>query len=720
MIRWFSLVGCFLLAVAPLVASTPEELHDAAREGDMATVKAAIEAGVPVDAPTRYGATALTFAAEKGHAEVVAYLLEKGADPNVRDTFYGQQPLGWAQGSDEVVRLLLAAGAEGEIAVLRQVIPLGKTALIDAALGDGRLYTWDREIAATIARNSKNEELAERIEALEPRPLPPTLKLEPAELERFVGAYVAGDGETKLDVSVQDGVLVAESPTLGEKHRLEPLIENQFRSADDPMVGLAFFGRSGTIEAVIAEKGLLQAVFRPDEEGADDEEAAASETTTTAATPRAAAAPWAQFRGHRASGVADGQGPPATWDPESGENVRWKVEVAGLGHASPIVWGDRVYLITAISSAADGTMKTGAYGDVETVGDLSTHVWKLLALDAATGDVVWERVAGETEPLTDRHTKATQANSSPVTDGEHIVAVFPTIGLFCWSKDGELLWKRDLGALNAGWFYDASYEWGFAASPILHDGKVILQADVHEGAHIAAFDLATGETVWRTERENEIPTWATPTVYDHDGRDALVVNGTVIRGYDVATGDELWSLAPNSEVIIATPIVKEVDGKDELLYVSAGYPPARMIYAVRPGASGDISLADGERANDGVAWSWNKGGAYMPTPILYQGLFIIGHHNGRLQAYDPATGESVFRARFSKGGTFTASPVAADGKLYFGTEEGDVYVLRAGRAYDEIAVIDMGEPVFATPAISDGTLYVRTTKHLWALGETSK
>ncbi len=366
-----------------------------------------------------------------------------------------------------------------------------------------------------------------------------------------------------------------------------------------------------------------------------------------------------------------------------------------------------------MSSAGDSTLGTGLTGSFDTVDDRSEHTWSLMALDAQTGEVNWRRDVATATPLTTRHFKSTQANSTPATDGERVVVVFPTAGMFCFDLEGKRLWRRDLGALDAGWFYDASYQWGFAASPILYEDLVILQADVVGGAFIAAFDLTTGTTVWRTDRD-EIPTWATPAIWRGPTGDELVVNGTTIRGYDPRTGAELWHLAPNSEVIIAAPVIT-----DDLIYVSAGYPPARPIYAIRPGSRGDLAdstaASTSEEPGESIVWHHERGGAYMPTPIVYGGQFIIGHHDGRLASYDAVTGERLFRARFSKGGTFTGSPVAGDGKLYFVTEDGVVYVVASGPKYDEIARIDMDEVIMTTPAIAGGVLYLRTSGHVYAI-----
>jgi outer membrane protein assembly factor BamB len=311
--------------------------------------------------------------------------------------------------------------------------------------------------------------------------------------------------------------------------------------------------------------------------------------------------------------------------------------------------------------------------------------------------------------------KATHANSTPATDGEHVVALFGSAGLYCYGVDGELMWKQDLGVLDAGWFYDPSYQWEYGASPILYKNLVIVQADVQKGSFIAAYDLADGRQVWRTERD-EIPSWATPSVFESGKRPELVTNATrQVRGYDPATGKELWRLAGNSEIVTPTPIAAH-----GLAYVTSGYAPIQPIYAIRLGAaSGDITLPEGKEASDAIAWRKMRGGPYMPTPIVVGDHLYTCSNNGILTAYDAKTGAQVYRERIAgtKSVAFTASPVAAGGNLYFPSEDGEVYVVKAGPKFELLATNPMGEVLMATPAIVDGTILVRGRHHLFAIGE---
>jgi outer membrane protein assembly factor BamB len=419
---------------------------------------------------------------------------------------------------------------------------------------------------------------------------------------------------------------------------------------------------------------------------------------------------WPSFRGPSASGVADGREPTAVkWNASTGENILWKTPLAGVAVSSPIIWGDRVFVSTAVSSDPTAGIKTGLYGAVEPAKDVSKHSWKLVALDKRTGKVLWERVAHEGIPKTKRHPKSSQATATPVTDGRHVIVSFGSEGLYAYDVDGKLLWTRDLGVLNAGWFYDPDYEWGIGSSPIIWKNLVIVQCDIQKNSFLAAFDVATGAPVWRTARE-EIPSWSTPTVFETTGRAELVTQATTFtRGYDPATGRELWRLSGNSEITIPTPVVGP-----GFVIVTNGYRGIQPIYAIKPGASGDISVKDNQ-PGPSIAWSTTRGGPYIPTPVIYGDLLYVLQVNGVLEAHNVRTGERVYQQRVGGGGSFSASPVAADGKLYLTSEDGDVYVVKAGPTYELLATNHMGEVIMATPAISGGTIFLRGLKHVFAI-----
>ena len=422
---------------------------------------------------------------------------------------------------------------------------------------------------------------------------------------------------------------------------------------------------------------------------------------------------WPSFRGPSASGVAEGKEPTAVkWNAATGENILWKTPLAGVAVSSPIVWGDRVFVSTAVSSDPSSGIRTGLYGDVEPAKDVSKHAWKLVALDRRTGKVLWERVAHEGIPKTKRHPKSSQATATPVTDGRHVIVSFGSEGLYAYDIDGKLLWTKDLGVLNAGWFYDPDYEWGVGSSPIIWKNLVIVQCDIQKNSFIAAFDVTTGQPAWRTARE-EIPSWSTPAIFEHDGRAELVTQATTfIRGYNPESGKELWRLGGNSEITIPTPIVGP-----GVIIVTNGYRGVQPIFAIKPGASGDITLKGDATTNEFIAWSTNRGGPYIPTPVIYGDLLYVLAINGVLAAYDVKTGQRVYQERVAGGGSFSASPVAADGKLYLTSEDGDIFVVRAGPKYELLATNPMSQVIMATPAIANGVIFIRGLKDVFAIGQ---
>jgi outer membrane protein assembly factor BamB len=301
-----------------------------------------------------------------------------------------------------------------------------------------------------------------------------------------------------------------------------------------------------------------------------------------------------------------------------------------------------------------------------------------------------------------------------------VVVLFGPVGkLAAFDFAGKQLWMRDVGILDCNDPQSGSAEWGHASSPVLWGDLVLIQGDRRKDSFLAAYRLATGEEVWRVPRE-EPSTWATPNILPDStgkgGGDELVTNGTTIRGYDPKTGKELWRLGPNSEVVVATPVVG-----DGLAFVTAGYPPVRPVFAIRPGQRGDLSLPAGQRASAAVAWSHARGGTYIPTPLLYRGLLHTCNNNGILTTYRAATGEQLSQIRLSQAGaSFAASPVAADGRLYIPSETGEVYVLRAAPEPELLATIPMGEPVMSTPAISGGQMVLRTLGHVYGLGSPAE
>jgi outer membrane protein assembly factor BamB len=422
---------------------------------------------------------------------------------------------------------------------------------------------------------------------------------------------------------------------------------------------------------------------------------------------------WPSFRGPGASGVVGGKA-PQTWDATKGVNIVWKTEIPGLAHSSPVIWGDHVYVTTAVSSDAKAVFRHGLYGDVDPSPDVSKHSWRVYCLDKRTGKIIWERVAHDGVPKTKRHPKSSQASSTPATDGKHLVAFFGSEGLYTYDADGKLLWKQDLGSLNAGWFYDPDYEWGIGSSPIIYKNLVIVQCDIQKNSFVAAYDINDGHRVWLTPRE-EIPSWGTPTIYEGQPRPELITHATkFIRAYDPMTGKELWRLSGNSEVTTPTPFVAH-----NLIFVTNGYRVVQPIYAIRAGGSGDITLKGGQESSDFIAWSKKRGGPYMSTPVVYGDYLYVCSMQGIIACYNAKTGERLYQQRLGEGGAYTASPVAADGKVYFTSEDGDVFVVKAGPKYELLATNPIGEVCMASPAISDGMIFIRAEHHVFAIGERS-
>jgi outer membrane protein assembly factor BamB len=718
-------LSTFLIAVVSLgpQASLPdaEELFAAARAGDAARVQAALDKGVDVNAKARYGMTALSFAADRGLESLVKLLIDRGANVNVQDTFYQMRPIDLAlsNGHVAVARLLLERGSRGAASALMTGIRRGDQDLVKVALQSTELTAAQLDSAVALAKTAGRAEILSLVTekaAATPRKPVPAVAVERAVLQSYVGTYRNSD--ITLLVTLEGEQLKSAIP--GQPARtLVPTSSTNFTVAGLEGVSFAFAGRGGMVERIIVnQNNSVTALERVSAEasGTAASTAAPPDAAQTPAMPltpakRGAPRPWPGFRGSNAAGNGDGQGIPSEWDVASGTNVRWKTAIPGIANASPIAWGNRVFVTTAISSACDKTFRTGLYGDVAPVQDLSDHTWKVYCLDRTSGKVLWERTAFSGAPKVKRHTKASQANSTPVTDGKRVVAIFGSIGLLAaWDADGKPLWTSDIGVIDSGWFLDPAYQWGHSSSPIIHRNAVIVQADGQKNPFIAAYDLGSGKHLWRAEREHEISTWGTPTVVSANGRDEIVTNGTKVRSYDAATGRLLWTLGPNSEVTVATPVVG-----DGLVFVTGGYPPVRPIYAVRPGASGDISLPKDQTSSAAIAWS-NDQGTYIPSPIYYDGILYTLGNNGVLTAFDGKTGERLYRSRVGGGGAYAASPVAADGRLFVASEDGDIFVVRAGRTYQEIAKNQMKEVIMSTPAISDGMMFIRTLGHVYAVG----
>jgi hypothetical protein len=720
------LIAALMQQPAPASA---EALFDAARRGDRARVAQLLDAGVDVNAKARYDVTALVFAADKGHMDVVRLLVERGADVNVQDTFYKSRAIDMALANDhfDVARYLLEKGSLGAGRALSFGIRQKQAELVRAAVAAREMDGETLAAALVQAQKAGDATIVEIVSAAaaaKPAAKNPTVSVPASVLQSYAGTYRTDGGLTVVIAAADNGL--SATPQGQPPLAFLPTSQTSFAATEVPNLRISFSGRAGMVETmtltppsgapIAFQRAIESAAARPD----DAKTAAAGETRSAPAAaakiaPRTKPLPWPSFRGANASGVADGQGAVADWDVASGRNVRWKTPIPGIAVSSPIVWGNRVFVTTAVGAEADKTFRTGLYGDVKPVEDLTPHTWKLYALDARTGAVTWERDVFTGTPKVKRHPKSSQASSTPATDGKHVVAVFGSIGLLAgYDVNGRKLWHRDIGVIDTGWFFDPTYQWGHSSSPVIYGSTAIVQVDQNKGSYIAAFDLATGKTVWRSERPDEISTWGTPTIVTGPRGDEVVTNGTRIRGYDPKTGKLLWTLGPNSEVTVGTPVA----GKD-VVYVTGGYPPVRPVYAVKAGASGDISLPKGETTSAAIAWSNDREGTYIPSPLLYRDVLYTLNNNGILTAYNAGTGERLYRARVGGGGAFSASPVAADGRLYLANEDGDVFVATAGTEYVELGKSSMNEVIMASPAISDGLIVIRTLGHVYGIGATS-
>jgi outer membrane protein assembly factor BamB len=424
----------------------------------------------------------------------------------------------------------------------------------------------------------------------------------------------------------------------------------------------------------------------------------------------AAESNWPQFRGTGGSGIS--KEPVATeWNGESGKNILWKREIPGLSHSSPVIWGDRIFLTSAVPAKGDAALKVGLYGDIQPVPNEGPHEFKAFCLDRKSGKILWERTAISREPRTKRHPKSTHANPTPATDGKYVAAMFGSEGLYVYDFDGKLQWQKDLGTLDSGFYMFPGAQWGFASSPVIHNGKVLIQADVQKDSFLAAFDLKTGKELWRTTRA-DVPTFSTPAVAPYTAKggpgEQIVLNGMKqIAGYDPATGKELWRMKGGGDIPVPTPVYDA-----GLVVITNAHGQGRPIYALRTDASGD--MGDQRSA---LAWSVDRAGNYMQTPVLHQGLAYFCFDNGVLSVYELASGTRVYQQRLGAGSSgFSASPIAAGGNLYVTDENGKTYVIALGREYKLVAENELGETVMATPAAAGGVLYVRGRKSLFAIG----
>lgn len=416
---------------------------------------------------------------------------------------------------------------------------------------------------------------------------------------------------------------------------------------------------------------------------------------------------WPQFRGPSASGVAEAR-VPTDWDLASNRAIAWRTAIAGLGHSSPIVWGDRIYVTTAVSVSTASELDSRHSG-IGVATDDDRQAWKLLALDRATGRVVWERTAFEGVPRVRRHLEASHASATPATNGKVVVALFGSEGLYCYGADGALLWKQDLGIMNTGLVADERVQRGPASSPIIHGTVVIVQNDRHRESFLAAYELADGEQVWRVERD-EVSSRATPLVVTAAGRSELVVNASkFITAYDPLTGRELWRMA-DAEMQVKVP--SPVAGPTGVL-MTGGYPRgSRPLYVLKPGQQGTLDPASAST----FSWRTENGSPHVPTPLIYGREVYVLADTGVLTTYDAVSGARHYQHRLDETPlAFSASPIGAGGHVYLASEDGDVFVVKAGPTFHVVARNDLDEPLLATPAVAGNMLIVRGRTHVFGI-----
>jgi outer membrane protein assembly factor BamB len=371
-----------------------------------------------------------------------------------------------------------------------------------------------------------------------------------------------------------------------------------------------------------------------------------------------------------------------------------------------------VYVTTAVG-AANQDVKVGLYGDIMSANDQDSHQWRLVALQKDTGKILWDKLGFEGIPRGKRHPKSTHCNSTPATDGQRIVAIFGSEGLFCFDREGKLLWRKDLGPMKSGFYMVPSAQWGFSSSPIIHDGKVVVVCDVLENSFLAEFDLADGRELWRTAR-HDVPTWGTPAVAKAGDRTEILVNGWHhSSAYDFSSGKEIWNFDGGGDIPVPTPIVA-----GGLAYFTSAHGKERPMRAFRIDDQ-QVTVSPAGVTNPAVAWQQDRKGDYMQTPIIV-GDFLYGcNDNGMVTCFEAKTGAIRYSERLGNGSEgFTASAVSDGRNLYITSEVGNVYVVPANGTFSVAATNTLNETCLSTAAVSDGTLFYRTRHELVAIGET--
>ncbi len=412
---------------------------------------------------------------------------------------------------------------------------------------------------------------------------------------------------------------------------------------------------------------------------------------------------WPRFRGPSAGVAENDPALPDRWG--TAENIVWTLDVPGVGWSSPVVWGEHVFVTSVINSGQMEAPKPGLYMGGERPASTAPHRWMVHDVDFASGKIRWSKEIRNAVPAVPKHLKNSYASETPVTDGERVYVYFGGVGLFVFDMKGTPVWSKPLGPFRT------RYGWGTSASPVLHGDRVYIVNDNDEQSFLAAYDRRTGAERLRVNRD-EGTNWATPFVWEHDGRAEIVTSGSgKVRSYDLA-GTLLWELKGMSSISIPTPFERH-----GLLFISSGYvgDALRPAYAIRPGATGDISLKPGETSNQFIAWSMPTLAPYNPTPLVYGDFYYTLFDRGFFTCHDAKTGREIYgRQRISADATgFTTSPWAYNGKIFAMSEDGDTYVIQAGPEFKVLGKNSLNEFTLATPAVSRGSLIIRTASKLY-------
>ena len=404
---------------------------------------------------------------------------------------------------------------------------------------------------------------------------------------------------------------------------------------------------------------------------------------------------WPQWRGPQGTGVSTTANPPSEWSET--KNVRWKVEVPGRGSSTPVVWGDRIYVLTAVPVGIAGDAAHAARGGLPLV----PHKFMIMAFDRKSGKLVWERVAKEQAPHEASHSEnGTWASASAATDGEHLIASFDSFGYYAYDMNGTLVWEKDLGDKKM------RSTFGEGSTPALYRNRLVVQWDHQGQSFVAVFDKATGREIWRQNR-TEIDTWATPLVVSVNGKPQVItVAMNQVKSYDLETGDTVWFTAGLTMNPIPTPVT---DGN--MAFLMSGFR-GNSLKAIRlADAKGDIT------GTPAVAWTLDRDTPYVPSPLLYDGiLYFLKTNNGLLSAFDAKTGAPHYQAqRLDAVPNVFSSPVGAAGRVYIAGREGKIVVLRHGPKLHVLAVNELSDGFDASPALVDGEMFLRGYKYLYCI-----